>query len=191
MKAIFFSEFLKNVSTVWAITPTSWYVVEKMIQGVSSWKKQCIVEVWPWTGAFTKLILKKMHPESKLICIEINKEFHSQLKDNFPSAHIYHDSAENIDTYINKHWFKKCDVIISAIPWAALDISLQKKIMYKLYDSLKVSGTFVTIAYKWFHKLEKGKRFSELLYSVFDTVKISKTIILNLPPAFFYTWIKK
>ena len=42
-----------------------------------------IIELGPGTGAFTKEILKKAKPNSKVFVLELNKDFYAILKEKF------------------------------------------------------------------------------------------------------------
>jgi phospholipid N-methyltransferase len=101
------------------------------------------------------MILQKMHPDSTLICVEINPSFSKILRLNFPAAKIYTDSAVNIRPHLEKHAYKKCDTIISGLPWASFPVELQVEIIKEIHSSLSPDGTFHTFAYTGIHMLPK------------------------------------
>jgi len=118
--------------------------------------------------------------------IEISDKFTKETKKKCPDAIVYNDSAENIKKYLIKHNKKNCDCIISGLPWAAFDKNLQNKVLSSVYDSLEEEGFFLTFAYIQGLLLPSGINFNKLLKEKFKTVKKTRIIWWNLPPAFVY-----
>jgi len=127
-----------------------------------------------------------MNSDCVFFSIEINANFVKETNDRCPNAIVYHDSAENIKKYLDKHNKKNCDCIISGLPWAGFDKKLQNKLLDTAYDSLEEEGVFLTFAYIQGLLLPNGKNFKKLLKNKFRTVKKTKIVWLNLPPAFVY-----
>ena len=75
MKRVFLSEFIKQKKTVGAITPSSKFLMKKMLSKVDFSKDILIVEIGPGTGVFTQEILSRMTLNSRLISFEINDIF--------------------------------------------------------------------------------------------------------------------
>lgn len=184
-------QFIKSWKTSWAIMPTGKKVTKEVTHFIT-WKKECIVEIWPGTWVFTKKILEKS-PHSTTICIEINKDFVDMMQRDYPTAHTYHDDATQLGKYITKHSYEKCNKVVSWLPWASFHKSLQKEILTKLYASLEKDWIFSTFAYVWIHKMPKWKSFYRLLCEIFgsENIQISRTYFSNMPPAFVYHCTKK
>jgi len=88
-----------------------------------------------------------MHPNSILICIEINTDFVSKLQLKYPQAHIYCDSAEKTEHYIKKHGYDCCDIIISGLPWVSFEKKMQESLLSHIHACLEKGGKFSTFAY--------------------------------------------
>jgi len=145
-----------------------------------------VVELGPGNGVITERIVKSLRPDALFFALEINPSFVEQTRKRCPGVLVYHDSAVNLKKYLDKHGVKKCDCVISGLPYASFGKGLQEELMCAVVDSLSVGGKFLTIPY--FHGLflPKGKRFRDLLSSKFGVVNQSKVVWDNIPPAFVY-----
>lgn len=179
-KRKFLKEFWKDKQMVGAISPSTRFLGEKMIENVDFDKARMIVELGPGTGVFTELILNRMHPDAKLLVFELNDSFYQNLAKRFddPRVQIIHDSAEKIADYTDR---KKVDAVISSLPLMVFSEELRNNVVNAAYDSLKKDGKYMQFQYS----LQSKK----LLQSVYKTVSVKFTM-KNLPPAFVYTCSK-
>ena len=65
-KKEFFSEFLKQGSNIGSVTPSSKFLVKKMVEHIQFKNAKCIVELGPGTGIITLELLKNM-PENSIL----------------------------------------------------------------------------------------------------------------------------
>ncbi len=171
----FVSEFFKEWKQVGAISPSSTFLVNDMLDEVDFRKARIIVELGAGSGSFTKEILRRMDGDAKFFVFEINQAFYSRLsriKDS--RLKVIHDSAENILKYIPA---QNVDYVISGIPLSNLKKEDKKNIIRSSLKTLKKNGLFLQFQY-----------FPEslsLLKQFFKEVKLKFTF-LNTPPAFFY-----
>ena len=179
-KRKFLKEFWKDKQMVGAISPSTRFLGEKMIENVDFDQVRMIVELGPGTGVFTELILNRMHPDAKLLAFELNDSFYQNLVKRFddPRVQIIHDSAEKIADYTDG---KKVDAVISSLPLMVFSEELRNNVVNAAYDSLKKDGKYMQFQYS----LQSKK----LLQSVYKTVSVKFTM-KNLPPAFVYTCSK-
>src|SRR3990167_4357838 len=120
-KTSFFEEFLKNLKEVGSITPSSKFLVKKMLETVDFEKAHTILELGAGSGVITRELLKKMSKGSKLVVFETNKDFFRDLKKiEDERIIVYNQSALRLQEYLNK---QVVDYIISGIPLAMLSQS--------------------------------------------------------------------
>lgn len=81
---------------------------------------QTIVELGAGTGAITKVILETMHPESILLCIEVNAELGSYLKQYSKQAHVVIGDVNKIEQAFCDLDLNKVDIVISSLPFRNL-----------------------------------------------------------------------
>lgn len=181
---------IKNFKTSGTIFPCSKTSAKYALKQINLKNANSIAELGCGTGVFTKEIIKQKPKQTKFFAIEINKELANQTRKKIPNATIYTDSAQNLDKYLELNNIKKLDIIISTLPWAIFEKELQEKILNQISKNLKENGEFITIAYLLGNKLKKGKNFLELLKQNFKTIKKTKPVLKNIPPAFFYYCVK-
>ena len=182
----FLKEYLVNPKTTGAICPSSSYLAEAMTGDetlISS--SRCVVELGPGTGAITEKILTKISQDCTFFSLEINPLFSAKLKEKFPDATVYSDSAENIQKYLEKHNAKECNTIISSLPWTFLDQQTQRKIFESMHNSLSKDGKVVTYSYLHGLLFPSGRRFRNLLNQHFPNIQ-KKIVWKNIPPAVVY-----
>lgn len=175
---MFVFDYIKNPRSVGAIAPSGKYLAYKMIDSINFEEVSCIVEFGPGTGIFTEKILSRVKEDTKVILVEVNKEFYNSLIEIYghkKNVIIINDSAENIDIILNKHNIEKVDYILSGLPFASLPKEVSKTILTKSVEILKGDGDFITFQYSLF-KLDFFKNY-------FKKVNYKKEI-RNIPPAY-------
>ena len=176
------SRVIKNLikdKRVASITPSSLSSVKKVCERIDFSKENVIVEFGPGTGVFTRYILTKMNSSSKLISIEINRNFYEHLKKTITDERVIfcNMNAKNITFLLKKYNIDHVDYIISGIPFSILSKEVKDEIVKKSYKSLKTDGKF--LAYQWSNTVKK------YLEKYFTTVK-SAISGKNIPPLIIY-----
>ena len=183
----FLKSYLSTPGNVGAVAPSSPYLARRMIEELDLEGADTVVELGPGTGAFTGFILDGLGSGSSLLAVERELTFVEHLRREFPLASVVHDSAENLPTILQQHDRSHADYVVSGLPWAAFDESLQQRLLSAVLDSLRPGGEFTTFAYVGAASLPRGRRFRRLLERSFPSVRKSKVVWRNLPPAFVYT----
>lgn len=177
-KKTFISEVFKSGGTIGALSPSSSFLADKMLQPIHFETAKCIVEFGPGTGVFTHKILDRMHPEAKLIAFEINPVFYTKLLEIKDKRLILiNDSAELLDIYLIKNQVVNADYILSSLPFAMIPDKIVEEILKKSHQNLALKGKYIQFQYS-LNALSKLK-------SVFNKVDMKFTL-LNLPPAFIF-----
>lgn len=169
-----------------AITPSSKKLAEKIVKTADVKNRKVIVEFGPGTGVFTKEILRVKSKDAIYFAIELNPEQVVETKKNCPEALVYKDSATNLSKYLKQHGVEKCDCIISGLPFANFNESLQNEILETVKTNLSEDGIFLTFAYSVSLLTKAGKLFKQKLPDFFSVVNRTNTVWANLPPAFIY-----
>lgn len=165
---------------VGALSPSTRFLGEKMLENIDFEKVTTIVELGPGTGVFTDMILQRMKSDGKLFVFELNDSFCKALQKRISDqrTQIIHDSAEFISKYTNG---VQIDVIISSLPLMVFHEELRKKVISEAYNNLDKNGKYIQFQYS----LQSKK----LLETTFKKVSIRFTM-KNFPPAFVYTCLK-
>jgi phospholipid N-methyltransferase len=182
--------FLKNYVTrpgeVGACWPSSPQLCRQMVAGLDWDSARYVAEYGPGTGAFVPSVQDRLHADAKYFAIEKNPVFCQILRKKFPELDLCEGSVEDVVQYCRARNFPHLDLVISGLPWAAFPESLQNRCMDALVEILKPGGGFSTFAYAQFLFLPAAKRFRKRLDHYFSSVKVTRTIWRNLPPAIVY-----
>ncbi|WP_297520806.1 rRNA adenine N-6-methyltransferase family protein [uncultured Clostridium sp.] len=175
---MFLLEYIKNPRKVGAVAPSSRFLANKMLSKVDFESAKCIIEYGPGTGAFTEKLVARANENTKVILIEINKEFYHKLNRLYghkKNVLILNESAENIDDILKRYNIEKVDYIVSGLPFASLPKEVSDKILTKTAEIIENSGEFITFQYS----LVKKSLFDRF----FEEICTDKTY-MNIPPAY-------
>lgn len=175
----FFRAFLSDPRTTGSIIESSPFLVKKMLKPINFEKAQLIVELGAGTGIITKKILKKMGPNTSLLCFETNKILVKELKRKIkdPRLNVYSDSAEKFGRYLKRFGNDKADYVISGLPLVVLPKKIRDKIIQEILKNLHPKGLYIQFQYS----LTSLKLFKK----IFREVRVDFTPA-NIPPAFVY-----
>ncbi len=183
-KRNFIKQFLKDKKMVGAVTPSTRFLGEKMLENIDFKTAKLIIELGPGTGVFTDVIIERMMEDATLIVFELNDNFYDALNARIkdPRVKVVHDSAEFVQKYMNEiEENLKADVIVSSLPLMVFPEDLRKNVVDASYDALKNKGKYIQFQYS----LQSKK----LLESLYHSVSVKFTV-KNFPPAFVYTCVK-
>jgi phospholipid N-methyltransferase len=179
-KALFLSQYLKNVRTVGAVAPSSRYLAKKMLERVNFDDADVIVEYGPGTGIFTAEILAKKSKDTKLFVIEQNVAFNDVLLKKYAhheNVFFINDSVEHIEIILKKHDVRHVDYIVSGLPFAALPAHISQTILLSTVRLLGEDGKFITFQYTLLKK--------NFMHGFFKHIKVNREY-RNIPPAYIF-----
>lgn len=190
MSLTFITEFFRNPNTMGAVYPSSPELSREIIAGIDLAGPISVVEYGPGSGAVTREIVGLLGDKARFLAIEMNPRLATKTQARFPSIEVVQDSAENIKQILEERGISQLDAVISCLPWAAFPPVLQDAILGPTVECLKPGGTFVTFAYLQGMVLPSARRFKSVLATHFETVKRSRVVWANVPPAFVYRCVK-
>lgn len=165
---------------VGAVAPTSPTSVKYICRQVEFNRPVVVVEYGPGTGAFTRYLLKHLHPQSTLIGIEMNREFARKLRSfrkkkqiKNPNFVVARENACNVEAVLAKHGCEQADYIISGIPFSFMDDQTKHQIVQSTRRALTAEGKFLVYQYSFAMRPMLEQYFSEVAL---------KRSLLNLPP---------
>lgn len=178
--------YLKNFirdRNVASVTPSSLTLVKRVCERIDFNQDNIIVEYGPGNGVFTRYILERSTPNTRLILIELNTNFAKALaKIQDTRLHVLHDSAENVANILQDFKINEVDYILSGIPFSFLGRIRKDALLATTYALLKPEGKF--LAYQTSHHLK------EPLEKFFPQVSM-KLEIRNVPPMCLYEACKE
>ncbi len=136
----FFISFLRD-PMVAAISPSSRYVVEKVLKNIDFKRVSAVIEYGSGDGIVTKEVLKRLRLGGRFFAFEPNEELFQQLKmikDNRLVA--VKDLAENSQRYVKGD----ADLILASIPFSK--ISRRSKLLRAMSQELRDDGRLIIYA---------------------------------------------
>jgi phosphatidylethanolamine/phosphatidyl-N-methylethanolamine N-methyltransferase len=182
----FFCEFILHPTKTGAIAPSSQYLARTMVEWIDLPNAKTVLEYGPGTGVFTNHILERMPADSRFVAIELNSKLAEIFRQRHPDLTLVEDSVADIGAICRRLELGKVDCIVCGLPWASFPEPLQTRILDQMMTVMSPQGQFVTFAYLQGLLLPPGRRFAALLPKYFTHVSKSRTVWLNLPPAFVY-----
>lgn len=181
MKGKILRQYMKDFRTIGAVAASSRYLVRKMLRDVDVESAGVIIEYGPGTGVYTKEIVRRMQPDTKLVIIEYNESLYNELAAKYSDnseVYVVYGSAENVRAMVRKLGIRgRADLIVSGLPFAGLPAQMSRTIMAETKKILKPNGTFVTFQYTLFKK--------QFLSQYFKHIYITHEM-RNIPPAYVF-----
>lgn len=119
-RLLFVRKFLRHGNRIAAVTPSSPELSAAMSELVTDSRPQTIVELGAGTGAVTEAALRRMHPGSRLVAVEIDPEFAALLRARCPGAEVVEADARDLDTALAPLGLGTIDLVISCLPVPSL-----------------------------------------------------------------------
>jgi len=182
----FMRTFIAHPRVVGAIAPSSAALAREIVRQARVASARTIVELGGGTGSFTREIATVAPRDAMIVSIEINAAFAEMLSHRFERVQVIAGSAERAGDYLRAAGRSSADCVVSGLPWAAFDAGLQSRLLTTIAGILGDGGTFATFAYLHAARWPSALRFRDLLYATFSTVRASRVVWRNVPPAFVY-----
>jgi phospholipid N-methyltransferase len=181
--ATFFREFLKHPLQIGSIIPSSRFLERRVVDACRIRSAKTIIELGPGSGGTTRAILRAAPPEAKVLCIEVNPNFHelvSRIEDERLIVHL--GGAMGLREIISHYGLDAPDVVVSGIPFSTMGNSAGVHIIREISSVLPCGGRFV--AY------QVSARVAELCRPILGKEEEVEVEFLNIPPMRVYAWKK-
>lgn len=174
MDKLFLKNFLRNPLRNASIIPSSRFASVAMFRNIDFSKIKTVIELGPGTGVFTKQIVEKSATDTKIILIELESSYIANLRKQFGSRVVIENTdANSLENVLKKHSVKQVDLIISSLPFEAVNFELVKTI-----TKMTKSGTI----FRFFTYIPPAvKRVYKDL-----PIKIKSFVLRNIPPLWIY-----
>ena len=142
---LFARNFLKHPKMLGSIIPSSRFLVNHLLDLIDFERARFIVEYGPGIGNITKQVLARMHPDARLVAIEMNADFVDYPKEELrdPRLHVIRGSAEEVSSVLASLNLAHADYIISGIPYSTMPAPLRSRILEESRRVLHPEGAFV------------------------------------------------
>lgn len=157
-----------------SIKETSPFMVRRICDRMDLARRRVVVEYGPGTGPFTRALLDRLSPDSRLILVEKNPEFASRLQGRRdPRLRVFHAGAEEIHDVLRASGVSRADYILSGIPFSRIPRPAKMQILRDTRRALGEQGIF--LAY------QSSAHLREPLEAVFPSVRVRREPF-HIPP---------
>lgn len=176
---LFAKNFVKHPKMLGSVIPSSRFLIEKLLAPVDWDKARLFVEYGPGIGNISVEVLRRMHPDAKLVLFELNDDFADFLRTTFrdPRLIVQHRSAGDIGQVLAEHGLGQADYIISGIPFSTMPEDIRNEIADATYAALAPGGQFLVYQF--------SPKVLEVLQPRFTRIDRDFEPI-NVPPAQLY-----
>lgn len=142
---LFARNFFKFPAMLGSFIPSSRFLVNDVLTQVDWERARVIVEYGPGVGTMTQEILRRMHPDARLVAIELNREFVNFLQEEVgdPRMHVVHGSAGKVREILESLGVGSADYIISGIPYTNMPEAVRKEILEESRQALDPDGALL------------------------------------------------
>lgn len=176
---LFAKNFFKHPKMLGSIIPSSRFLIEKLLAPVDWDGARLFIEYGPGIGNISAEVLRRMHPDARLVVFELNSDFANFLRTGFrdPRLIVLHRSAADVGEVLAEHGLGQADYIISGIPFSTMPEAVGNAIADATRDALRPGGQFLVYQF--------APKILELLEPRFDRIDRDFEA-LNVPPAQLY-----
>jgi len=169
--------------SIGSVTPSSKYLVERMVKAAALEDAKIVVEYGPAEGVITKELLKNMRPDAKLIAVEYNEGFYASLRERVKDPRFIpvRGDVREIEKVLQAQGVSTVDRVVSAVPFSLFTGRERHEILTKTSRLLNPGGRFVALGYT--------THLIPMLKDYFSDVDIQFEV-RNLPPSFVFTALK-
>jgi phospholipid N-methyltransferase len=174
---LFLRKFLRHGTRVASFTPSSRSLAAAMCRSIDPAKPQTIVEVGAGTGAVTVVAIRKMHPRSRLVAIELDPDFADILRVRCPQALTVCGNVRDIDAHLESLGIDRIDALLSGLPVPSLPRSVNGALLKCLAERGRDAVFSQLTLMPWVYWRMYGRLFEHVDF---------RLVVGNLPPGGVY-----
>ena len=184
------SRFLRNPRTVGAVSASSQALAAAMVARIETDRPVRVVELGPGTGAFTRAIVERVMPGSRVLAIELERDFAKRIRNCFPGVECVCGSAAELERLVGERRLAPIDHFVSGLPFASIPVSVTRKILDGIEHTLRPGGTFTTFQYLHGYGMPPGRTFRREMSERMGGPPERQLVLRNFPFAFTLTWTR-
>jgi phospholipid N-methyltransferase len=184
--ALFFKRFLQRPMQVASIVPSSKVLIDRVAGKFDFSAPRIIAEFGPGEGCHTREIVRRMHPESRLLLFELDPELANHLRHSFrndPRVSVLNTDASDLPGELSKLGIQYCDYVVSGIPFSTMEIGKKRELLKGIHTALAPAPHAAFIIYQVTNELRGHAK-------LFPRIK-SEYCLQNIPPMFVTVFYKQ
>jgi phospholipid N-methyltransferase len=172
-----------------SIVPSSGTLVRRVASKFDFSVPRTIAEFGPGEGCHSREIVRRMHPNSRLLLFELDSQFAGHLERQFARdsrVEIINADAQSLPLELSKRNIPHCDYVLSGIPFSILEIGKKRGLLKKTFESLAPHSNSAFVIYQVTNELRRHAHHPAL----FPRAE-SEYCLQNLPPMFITVFYKQ
>jgi phospholipid N-methyltransferase len=181
MSALFLQRFFRNPFRVASVLPSSKVLIRRVSNKMDHSAPRVIAEYGPGEGCHTREIVKRMHPESKLMLFELDAALCKHLEKQFandPRVSVHCMDCAELPLVLKEKGMTHCDYVVSGIPFSILEKKKKKEILENTHRVLVQEPHAAFIIYQVTNELRTRGHCDHFAHAD------SEWCLINLPPMF-------
>ena len=181
-KARFLKTLIASPRLTGAVAPSGRALARAMATATGSPPKGLIVELGPGTGPVTQSLIETGIAPRRLVLVEYDAGFCQFLKKRFAPAKVIEGDAYDLPRALAPFKGRPIAAIVSSLPLLNQPPPRREKLIADAFALMGPSGVFVQFTYGLLSPIPR-----EICVNRYSAVR-SRPILLNLPPAFVWTY---
>lgn len=182
---VFLGEFVRSPLLTASVAPSSRVLADHIAAPVPPRGDPVVVELGPGTGTITAAIQRRLGGRGRHLAIELSPRLAAVVGQRCPEVEVICADVAELPGILAERRLR-ADVIVSALPWAALRATHPRSLPSVLADVLTGDGVLCQLGYAATRYAPPARRQLADLRSAFEQVHVSRPIWRNLPPALTY-----
>jgi phosphatidylethanolamine/phosphatidyl-N-methylethanolamine N-methyltransferase len=178
----FLKSLVASPRSTGAVAPSGRALARAMAAGVGSPAHGFVVELGPGTGPVTRSLIEAGLPPERLVLVEYDGEFCRLLKQRFALASVVQGDAYDLAHTLAPVAGQPIAAVVSSLPLLNQPPPRRTKLIADAFALMGPWGVFVQFTYGLKSPIPR-----EACPNLYSTAR-SKPILLNLPPAFVWTY---
>ncbi len=176
----FLRHYARDPRGVGAIAPSSPALARAMVDALDLEAARVIVEYGPGTGVFTAELIARRRPGTRIVAIELNRDFHAHVAARFagvPDLDVVAGSAADVAGVVARLGITQVDAVLSGLPLSSLPTAVSEAILSETARLLGDHGRFVLFQYSRYRRAMIERHFAAVR---------TRHVLANLPPAYVF-----
>jgi len=182
---VFLREFVRAPLLTASVVPSSRVLADHIAAPVPPQGDPVVVELGPGTGTITVAIQRRLGGRGRHLAIELSPRLAAVVGQRCPEVEVICADVTALPGILAERRLT-ADVIVSALPWAALRATHPRSLPRVLAGVLRGDGVLCQLGYAATRFAPPARRQLADLRSAFEEVRVSRPVWRNLPPALTY-----
>ncbi len=187
MSALFLKRFLRSPFQVASIVPSSKTLIRRVSGKMDHSHPRVIAEYGPGEGCHTREIVRRMHPQSRLMLFELDTHLCGHLTRQFAGderVSVHNIDCARLPEVLATKQLDHCDYVVSGIPFSILDKAKKREILENTHASLRPEAHSAFIIYQVTNELRTRGHCDHFARAE------SEYCLINLPPMYVTKFFK-